>query len=69
MTKSEISEKQLESIGCRFLLPLVEAGKLLGYKRQSTYNMKSRGVFPVKIKMINGKPMVRVTDLIEFIQE
>jgi len=69
MTKSEITEKQMECLGGRILLPLVEAGAMLGFKKQSAYNMKSRGVFPVKIKMINGKPMVRVTDLIDFINE
>jgi hypothetical protein len=69
MTKSEITEKQIEALNGRILLPLVEAGALLGYKKQSVYNMKSRGVFPVKIKRVNGKPMVRVTDLFEYIQE
>jgi hypothetical protein len=69
MTKDEITQKQLESFNGRILLPLVEAGAILGYKKQSVYNMKSRGVFPVTIKEINGKPMVRVADLFTFIQE
>jgi len=69
MTKDEITQKQLESFNGRILLPLVEAGKILGYAKQSTYNMRSRGVFPVIIKEINGKPMVRVSDLFTYIQE
>ena len=69
MTKAEITKKQIEGFNGRILLPLVEAGALLGYAKQSTYNMRSRGVFPVKIKEINGKPMVRVCDLFEFIGE
>jgi hypothetical protein len=69
MTKTDITEKQLAALEGRFLLSLVEAGRYLGYKKQTSYNMNSRGVFPVKIKKVNGKPMVRVTDFIEFIEE
>jgi predicted DNA-binding transcriptional regulator AlpA len=56
-----------DSLKNRLLVPLTEAGEILGYKKQSSYNMKSRGKFPVPIKKINGKPMVRVSELLSFI--
>jgi len=75
MTAIEIAQTKaiddfMNSLGRgRLLIPLVEAGvRGFGYSKQTTYNLHSQKKFPVKTKIINGRPFVRVTDLIHFIQ-
>jgi hypothetical protein len=57
----------VEVLKKRLLIPLTEAAAILGYKKQTAYNMKSKGIFPVAIKQVNGKPMVRSEDLLKFV--
>jgi hypothetical protein len=49
------------------MVPITTAGKCIGYKKQTTYNLFHKGKFPLPVKKIGRKSMVAIADLIKFI--
>ena len=65
MSPSDIILKQFPN---RVSLSVVEAGVALGYSRQTIYNMKSKGAFPVKITKVGTRSFVHLHDLITYLE-
>jgi hypothetical protein len=53
----------------RVSIPLVEAGKAIGYEQQTCYNLHCKGVFPLKVHKEGKKAMVALTELIRYLAE
>lgn len=51
------------------LVTPVQAGAAIGYARQSTYNLLSDKDFPVPVVEVRNRKMVRVLDLLKFVDE
>jgi hypothetical protein len=49
------------------LITPIQAGKTLGYKPQTVYNMVHLGTFPVPMVEIRSRQMVRMVDLIDYV--
>jgi hypothetical protein len=52
----------------RLAIPLLDAGKAIGYSPQSCYNMHHKGTFPLRIHKEGTKPMVALTELIRYLE-
>jgi len=65
MSPTEIVLKQFPN---RVSLSVAEAGAALGYARQTTYNLKAKGKFPVRISFAGKTPIVHLHDLISFLE-
>lgn len=53
----------------KLLITPVVAGSSIGYSRQSTYNLISNDNFPIPVVEVRNRKMVRVIDLIKFIED
>jgi hypothetical protein len=53
----------------RISIPLVEAGRAIGYEEQTCYNLHCKGAFPLKVYKEGKKPMVALTELIRYLAE
>lgn len=53
----------------RVLIPLIAAGKSIGYAEQTSYNLHHKGKFPLRVRMQGRKPMVALTDLVKYMTE
>ncbi len=65
MSPAELVLKQFPN---RVSLTVTEAGVALGYSRQSTYNMKSAGTFPVQISKVGRRDVVHLHDIINYLE-
>ncbi|MDA5564314.1 MULTISPECIES: pyocin activator PrtN family protein [Pseudomonadota] len=51
-------------------LPLPKVAEdILGIALSTARNQISQGTFPIKVTRINGKPMVHITDVAEYIDK
>ena len=50
----------------RVYITLVEAGRAIGLKAQTSYNLHQLGRFPLLVRKIGRKPMVSLVDLMNF---
>lgn len=77
MTKISIATSLPQSCAALFQAPLqdrllvtpVQAGEYLGWKKQTVYNKLNQERFPVPTVIVDGRRMVRVADLIEFVSK
>lgn len=53
----------------KLLITPTEAGVAIGYAPQTTHNLLSAGKFPLPIVKVGNRKMVRVSDLIKFVDE
>jgi hypothetical protein len=51
----------------RLLVTPVEAGACVGWAKQTVYNRLNGDDFPIPLVMFNGRKMVRVFDLVQYI--
>lgn len=51
------------------MIPMIDAGATIGYKRQTTYNLHATGKFPLRVKKIGGHTMVALSDLINYLED
>ena len=65
MSPADVILKQFPN---RVSLTVVEAGIALGYSRQTVYNMKSGGKFPIKITKVGPRSFVHIHDLITYLE-
>lgn len=53
----------------KLLIIPAQAGAAIGYAPQTTHNLLSTGKFPLPIVKVGNRKMVRVSDLIKFVDE
>lgn len=53
----------------KLLVTPVQAGMAIGYAQQTTHNLLSAGKFPLPIVKVGKRKMVRVSDLINFVDK
>lgn len=53
----------------KLLITPAQAGAAIGYAQQTTHNLLSTGKFPISIVKVGNRKMVRVSDLIKFVDE
>jgi hypothetical protein len=53
----------------KLLITPAQAGVAIGYAQQTTHNLLSTGKFPIPIVKLGNRKMVRVSDLIKFVDE
>ena len=53
----------------KLLITPVQAGMAIGYAPQTTHNLLSARKFPLPIVKVGNRKMVRVSDLIKFVDE
>lgn len=51
----------------RLLITPVEAGACVGWAKQTVYNKLNDDDFPIPLVKFNGRKMVRVTDLVRYV--
>jgi hypothetical protein len=66
MTPAELVLAQFPG---RVYIPLVEAGAAIGMQRQTCYNSRVKGTFPLPVRLVGRKPMVALTDLIIYLEK
>ena len=49
-------------------IPILSAGKIIGFAEQTTKNKVSQGKFPVQVGRIGKKRIVHILDLAEFME-
>jgi len=52
----------------RISIPFVEAGAAIGLAKQTCYNLRARGKFPLRVHMEGDRPMVALTVLIQYLE-
>lgn len=65
MTPTELITLQFPNL---VLIPLTAAGAAIGLAKQTSYNMRHKGVFPLPVRMVGTKPMVALTDLANYLE-
>lgn len=63
VTPEELVLKQFPG---RLYITLVEAGAAIGIKKQTSYNLHHKRMFPLPVRKVSNKPMVALTDLISY---
>lgn len=51
----------------RLLITPVEAGACVGWAKQTVYNKLNDNDFPIPLVKFNGRKMVRISDLVQYI--
>lgn len=51
----------------RLLVTPVEAGACVGWAKQTVYNKLNGDDFPIPLVKFNGRKMVRITDLVQYV--
>lgn len=64
MDTIEVLIKQFPGVA---MIPAVEAGKAIGYKPQTCYNLMSRKAFPLPVRKQGRNSMVALTDLAKYL--
>lgn len=65
VTPEELVLKQFPG---RLYITLVEAGAAIGMRPQTCYNLRTRGTFPLPVRMVGDRPMVALTDLVDYMR-
>jgi hypothetical protein len=53
----------------KLLITPTQAGTAIGYAPQTTFNLLSKQKFPLPVVSVGKRKMVRVSDLIKFVEE
>lgn len=53
----------------KLAIPLVEAGAAIGLARQTCYNLNHKNKFPIQVSNHGGRPVVKITHLIAYLED